>query len=45
MPETGDRRTEGRRYMGLELLAKARFIPAQPDCHDTDQDEPTPIAA
>lgn len=45
LAEQTDEWTEGRRYMGLELLAKARLIPAQPDRHDTDQDEPTPIAA
>lgn len=37
--------TEGRRYMGLELLlVKARLTPAQPDRHHNHQDEPTPIA-
>ncbi|MBB5111380.1 hypothetical protein FHU28_001219 [Micromonospora echinospora] len=31
--------------MGLELLAKARLIPIQPDQHDTDQTNAAPIAA
>ena len=45
LAEQTDEWTEGRRYMGLELLAKAQLIPVQPDQHDTDQPNPTPIAA
>lgn len=45
LAEQTDEWTEGRRYMGLELLAKARLIPVQPDQHDTDQSGPTQIAA
>jgi putative transposase len=45
LAEQTDEWTEGRRYMGLELLTKARLIPVQPDQHDTDQTDPAPIAA
>lgn len=31
--------------MGLELLAKARLITVDTSQHDTDQADPTPIAA
>ncbi|MET8262393.1 IS256 family transposase [Micromonospora arida] len=42
LAEQTDEWTEGRRYMGLEILTKARLIIDQ---HDTDQADPTPIAA
>ncbi|MDW3848826.1 IS256 family transposase, partial [Micromonospora sp. BRA006-A] len=45
LAEQTDEWTEGRRYMGLELLAKARLITVQPDQHDNDQTDPAPIAA
>ncbi|MGC5335113.1 IS256 family transposase [Micromonospora sp. DT62] len=45
LAEQTDEWTEGRRYMGLELLTKARLIPVQPDQHDNNQTAPTPIAA
>lgn len=45
LAEQTDEWTEGRRYMGLDLLNKARLIPVQPDQHDTDQSDPAPIAA
>jgi putative transposase len=44
LAEQTDEWTEGRRYIGLELLNKARLIPVQPDQH-TAQGDPTPIAA
>ena len=44
LAEQTDEWTEGRRYMGLELLAKARLITLDTDQHDTDNTEPTPIA-
>ncbi|MEU9738884.1 transposase [Micromonospora chersina] len=37
LAEQTDERTEGRRYMGLELLAKARMVTINADQHDTDQ--------
>ncbi|MFI6231519.1 IS256 family transposase [Micromonospora echinospora] len=45
LAEQTDEWTEGRRYMGLELLTKARMITVQPDQHDTSQTDPAPIAA
>ncbi len=45
LAEQTDEWTEGRRYMGLELLAKARTIMIETSQHDTDQTDPTPIAA
>ncbi|MFI6069952.1 IS256 family transposase [Micromonospora sp. NPDC051227] len=42
LAEQTDEWTEGRRYMGLEILTKTRLIIDQ---HDTDQADPTPIAA
>ncbi len=45
LAEQTDEWTEGRRYMGLELLAKARLITVDTSQHDTDQPDPTPIAA
>jgi transposase-like protein len=45
LAEQTDEWTESRRYMGLELLAKARLITIDTDQHDTDNTEPTPIAA
>jgi putative transposase len=45
LAEQTDEWTEGRRYMGLELLTKARMTVVQPDQHDTDQTDPAPIAA
>jgi transposase-like protein len=40
LAEQTDEWTEGRRYMGLELLAKARLITADTSQHDTDQPDP-----
>ncbi|MFD0782474.1 transposase, partial [Micromonospora azadirachtae] len=45
LAEQTDEWTEGRRYMGLELLAKARLIAVDTDHHDPDNTEPTRIAA
>ncbi len=45
LAEQTDEWTEGRRYMGLELLAKARLVTIDADQHDTNQPDPTPIAA
>ncbi|MER6596804.1 IS256 family transposase, partial [Micromonospora purpureochromogenes] len=46
LAEQTDEWTEGRRYMGLELLTKARAITIDTSQHDTtDQADPTPIAA
>ncbi|MEV0006499.1 IS256 family transposase [Micromonospora sp. NPDC050980] len=45
LAEQTDEWTEGRRYMGLEILAKARLVTIQPDQHDTEQADHTPIAA
>ncbi|GIG86100.1 hypothetical protein Pen02_10360 [Plantactinospora endophytica] len=45
LAEQTDEWTEGRRYMGLELLAKARHTILQPDQHGTTEPDPTPIAA
>ncbi|MGW5666397.1 IS256 family transposase [Micromonospora sp. NPDC003776] len=45
LAEQTDEWTEGRRYMGLELLTKARLITLDTDQHDTNQTDPTPIAA
>ncbi|SCL32242.1 Transposase (or an inactivated derivative) [Micromonospora nigra] len=45
LAEQTDEWTEGRRYMGLELLTKARMVAINTDQHDTDQPDPTPIAA
>ncbi|MFG2047353.1 IS256 family transposase [Micromonospora sp. NPDC048935] len=42
LAEQTDEWTEGRRYMGLEILTKTRLIIDQ---HDTGQADPTPIAA
>jgi putative transposase len=44
LAEQTDEWTEGRRYMGLELLNKARLIVTD-ERHDTDQPDPAPIAA
>ncbi len=44
LAEQTDEWTEGRRYMGLELLAKARMVVID-DPHDNDQTDPTQIAA
>ncbi|PSK68011.1 hypothetical protein B0E53_00086 [Micromonospora sp. MH33] len=45
LAEQTDEWTEGRRYMGLELLAKARMVTIETGKHDTEQPDPTPIAA
>jgi transposase-like protein len=45
LAEQTDEWTEGRRYMGLEILTKARLITADTRQHDTDQTDPAPIAA
>jgi transposase-like protein len=45
LAEQTDEWTEGRRYMGLELLAKARMVTIDTDQHVTDQTDPAPIAA
>ncbi len=45
LAEQTDEWIEGRRYMGLEILAKARLVIVPPHQHATDQAEPTPIAA
>lgn len=45
LAEQTDEWTEGRRYIGLELLAKARLTSIETDQHDTSQPDPTPIAA
>ncbi|PSK64552.1 hypothetical protein B0E53_03514 [Micromonospora sp. MH33] len=45
LAEQTDEWTEGRRYMGLELLAKARMVTIETGQHDTEQPDPTPIAA
>lgn len=43
LAEQTDEWTEGRRYMGLELLAKARLITIDTDQHDNDQTEVPPV--
>ncbi len=45
LAEQTDEWTEGRRYMGLELLAKTRLITVDTAQHDTQQTDPNPIAA
>jgi putative transposase len=45
LAEQTDEWTEGRRYMGLELLGKARHTINTDERHDTDQPDPTPLAA
>jgi putative transposase len=45
LAEQTDEWTEGRRYMGLELLTKARMLTIDTGQHDTDQPDPAPIAA
>jgi putative transposase len=45
LAEQTDEWTESRRYMGLELLAKARLITVDTSQHDTDQPDAAPIAA
>ncbi|WP_432901513.1 IS256 family transposase [Micromonospora matsumotoense] len=45
LAEQTDEWTEGRRYMGLELLTKARPVIVEPDQDDTDHADPSPIAA
>ena len=45
LAEQTDEWTEGRRYKGLELLAKARMVTIDTDQHVTDQTDPAPIAA
>ncbi len=45
LAEQTDEWTEGRRYIGLELLTKARTITIETSQHHTDQADPTPIAA
>ncbi|MBB5825790.1 IS256 family transposase [Micromonospora carbonacea] len=45
LAEQTDEWTERRRYMGLELLAKARLITVDTRQHDTDQPNAAPIAA
>jgi putative transposase len=45
LAEQTDEWTEGRRYMGLELLAKARLITIDTSQHDTDYNDAAPIAA
>jgi putative transposase len=45
LAEQTDEWTEGRRYMGLELLAKARLTAVTDERHDTTQPDPAPIAA
>ncbi|MFG1661451.1 transposase [Micromonospora chersina] len=45
LAEQTDERTERRRYMGVELLTKARMVTINTGEHGTDQAEPTPIAA
>ncbi|MEU1841940.1 IS256 family transposase [Micromonospora chersina] len=45
LAEQTDEWTEGRRYMGLELLTKSRMVTIDTGEHDTDQTGPTPIAA
>lgn len=45
LAEQTDEWTEGRRYMGLEILAKARMTTIDNSQQDTDQTDPAPIAA
>jgi putative transposase len=45
LAEQTDEWTEGRRYMGLELLGKARLVAVTDQQHDTAQPDPAPIAA
>jgi putative transposase len=45
LAEQTDEWTEGRRYMGLELLHKARLTALTDARHDTDQPDPAQIAA
>ncbi|NBE85462.1 IS256 family transposase [Micromonospora rubida] len=45
LAEQTDEWTEGRRYMGLEILAKARLVIVEPDQHDVEHTAPAPIAA
>ncbi|MFI0797287.1 IS256 family transposase [Micromonospora rubida] len=45
LAEQTDEWTEGRRYMGLEILAKARLVIVEPDQHDVEHTDPAPIAA
>ncbi|WP_405110610.1 IS256 family transposase [Micromonospora sp. NBC_01405] len=45
LTEQTDEWTEGRRYMGLEILAKARLVIVEPDQHDVEHTDPAPIAA
>ncbi|WP_405106732.1 IS256 family transposase [Micromonospora sp. NBC_01405] len=45
LAEQTDEWTEGRRYMGLEILAKARLVTVEPDQHDVEHTDPAPIAA
>ena len=45
LAEQTDEWTEGRRYMGLELLNKARHSIVTTEGNDTQQQDPAPIAA
>jgi hypothetical protein len=45
LAEHADEWTEDRRYMGLELLNKARLTVATHGRHDTDQPDPAALAA
>lgn len=45
LAEQTDEWTEARRYMGLELLTKARLITADTRQHDTDHTDTAPISA
>jgi transposase-like protein len=45
LAEQTDEWTEGRRYMGLELLNKARHAAVTTEGNDPQQQDPTPIAA
>ena len=45
LAEQTDEWTEGRRYMGLELLSKARHTTNTDERHSSDQPDPTPLAA
>jgi putative transposase len=45
LAEQTDEWTEGRRYMGLELLGKARHTTNTNERHNSDQPDPAPLAA